>query len=63
MWSSTFTLRASESRAQCELVQLAILMTAAVYGRYHYMVDGLGGLAITVVAAGIDWLLERSVLA
>jgi len=28
-----------------------------------YMVDGLGGLAITVVVAGIDWLLERSVLA
>jgi membrane-associated phospholipid phosphatase len=43
------------------LAVLAMLIaTATVYGRYHYMVDAVAGLAVSVVALGLGLLVERS---
>jgi membrane-associated phospholipid phosphatase len=42
------------------LLPLAILIaTATVYGRYHYVVDGLAGLALSVGAYFTWAVMER----
>ena len=44
----------------CSLLVLALsICLATVYGRYHYAVDGLAGLAIAVLALAVTRLLER----
>jgi len=42
------------------LAMAALIATATVYGRYHYMVDAAAGFAISVVALGAGLLLDRS---
>ncbi len=43
------------------LFVLAVLIaTATVYGRYHYVVDGLAGFAVSVAALGFGLAAERS---
>lgn len=43
------------------LVMLATMIAiATVYGRYHYVVDAVAGLAVSVVASALGLLVERS---
>lgn len=42
------------------LVLAALIATATVYGRYHYVVDAIAGLAVGVAALGLGLMLERS---
>jgi membrane-associated phospholipid phosphatase len=43
------------------LVVMAVLIAVAtVYGRYHYIVDGLAGFAVSLVALGLCLLSERA---
>jgi membrane-associated phospholipid phosphatase len=35
------------------------IFTATVYGRYHYLVDGLAGIAVSLMALGITHWVER----
>ena len=42
------------------LVLAALIATATVYGRYHYVVDAVAGFAVSVVALGLGLLLDRS---
>lgn len=39
------------------LVYAVLVSVATVYGRYHYAVDALAGLGISVAAAGLAWLI------
>jgi len=36
-----------------------VVALAAVYGRYHYLADALGGAAVSLAAAGAGALLYR----
>ena len=46
--------------AGCSLLVLAVSTSiATVYGRYHYAVDGLAGLAVAVVALVVTRVVER----
>ena len=42
------------------LVLAALIATATVYGRYHYVVDAIAGFAVGVAALGFGLILERS---
>lgn len=41
------------------LINSFLILVATVYGRYHYAVDGLAGLAISCCAIGITLFLRR----
>ncbi len=41
------------------LVLACLIFTATVYGRYHYFVDGLAGVAVSLMALGITHWVER----
>jgi membrane-associated phospholipid phosphatase len=41
------------------LVLASLIFTATVYGRYHYLVDGLAGIGVSLVALGITYWVER----
>ena len=41
------------------LVLATLIAIATVYGRYHYAVDGLAGVAVSLVAWGVAWRLRK----
>jgi membrane-associated phospholipid phosphatase len=41
------------------LVLASLIFVATVYGRYHYVVDGIAGIAVGLAALGITEWLER----
>ena len=41
------------------LILATIISTATIYGRYHYAADAIAGLAISLVAVGITYVLNR----
>lgn len=41
------------------LALASLIFVATVYGRYHYVVDGLAGIAVSLAALGVTGWLER----
>jgi membrane-associated phospholipid phosphatase len=41
------------------LVHATLICVATVYGRYHYAVDGVAGIAVSLLALGLVELVER----
>jgi membrane-associated phospholipid phosphatase len=37
----------------------SLIFVATVYGRYHYLVDGLAGIAVSLAALGVTVWFER----
>jgi len=42
------------------LVMAVLIAVATVYGRYHYIVDGLAGIAVSLVALGLALMVESA---